>query len=122
MAGTQPNSVPRLWRGALPERASVLAERARRRKIFLLQMLVMALAGAIFGMFYWIRPIPRSHLVSVTVSAPKNRLIPPDPNAAHDLQMLASGGYFAANRQKPVANQDQDQMVRSLGGLQTLWR
>jgi hypothetical protein len=122
MANTSDDTVPRLWRGGPPERASVRAERTRRRKIFLLQALVMGFAGAIFGMFYWIRPIPQPRLVPLFVASPRARMVPPVPMAEADLDLLTKSAIFSKPTAAYVANQDQTQVERDRAELKALWR
>src|SRR5437870_5202572 len=119
MADPSPRATPRLWRGGPADPQATRRARSRRRRIFALQGAIMALAGAIVGMLYWIRPIPAPRLVALWVAGYQARPIPPVPMAEPDLAALGRG-EFARSAESPLPSQGRPQIDRTLAGLRAL--
>jgi hypothetical protein len=87
---------PRLWREEIQDPlALTLPPPYKLRTIILVIAALLALAGLVVGLLFWVRPAPNPHFVPLWVTAYEAPQIPPIPNASQDLQALARGGYFA---------------------------
>jgi hypothetical protein len=95
-----------------------VASRRRRRAIFALQAAIMAMAGAIVGMFYWISLAPRPRLVALWVARHPSGQLPSPPLAAFDFGNLAGRWYFpGGGRARPEANLTRQGFTRELRAL-----
>ena len=65
----------------------------------------MALAGAIVGMLYWLKPIPAPRLVPLVAAATASPALAPLPTAEADLLAVSPLGTFSL-RGKPTAGAD----------------
>ncbi|MCA1684845.1 MAG: hypothetical protein LC745_02430, partial [Planctomycetia bacterium] len=113
------SQVPRLWRGGPTARPEVRKANARRRRVFALQAAIMALAGAIVGMLYWLKPIPAPRLVPLVAAATESRALTPLAMAEADLQGFARLGAFTL-RGKATAAEDRIRLVGDLDDLKAV--
>ena len=88
MADPAPNAIPSAGREGPPEDLSARRARERRRKVFTLQVLILATAGAIVVMLLWIRPIPRPRFLPLWVARYRAPQVPTVPMAEPDLKLV----------------------------------
>jgi hypothetical protein len=88
---------------------------ARQRKLIAGLAVAFLLIGAITGLVYWLRPVPRPYAVPIFMTEYESRLIPPIPHAIHDRDALRR--YFPnASVSAPLA-QEGHQVVSELTAL-----
>ena len=113
------SAIPRLWRGGPAVRPEVRKANARRRRVFVLQATIMALAGAIVGMLYWIRPIPTPRLIPLLEAGTESKALIPLPMAEADLRGLERAGVFSLHG-KPTTAEERIRLVSDLDDLKSI--
>jgi hypothetical protein len=107
---------PRPWQGTRRAPPGGLAPaRPPRRKVLALAGTVLALAGAIAGVIYWLRPVPPPYFLAAWIDQYPDPRVPVNPWAAQDRQALLDVGWHDENA---FTNQSQDRLVGKLHALQ----
>ncbi len=113
------SAVPRLWHGGSAVRPEARKAGRRRRKVFALQAAIMALAGAIVGMLYWLKPIPTPRLLPLISAATESPALVPLPMASADLRGF-EGLRSLTHRGKATTSEDRIRLVSDLDDLKTV--
>src|SRR5439155_2892005 len=112
---------PRGWRGASASRTPASATTRpsapsnRRKQIFTLLAVMLALAGVLIGIIYLIRPTPRPYFVPIFISEYTKRQIPVNFQAESDRKALVEGNYF--EHMSTFGSQERNQLMQELAKL-----
>ncbi len=112
---------PRGWRGTQPSGtpASPASHRPsgsskKRKQIFTILAVMLALVGGILGLLYWIRPSPRPYFVLLFFTEYTFRQIPFNFLAEPDRQALVEGNY---GQMSTFGSQQRNKMEEELANL-----
>lgn len=112
---------PRGWRGAsgtTPASGAIqrpAGSSSKRKQIFTILAVMLALVGGVLGLLYLIRPAPRAYFVPLFITEYKFRQIPVNFLAEPDREALVEGKYF--EHMSTFGRQERNQIVEELAKL-----
>jgi hypothetical protein len=113
---------PRGWRdasaGGTPESSASSRPKGSSNKgkqIFTVLAVMLALAGAVVGILYLIRPTPRPYFVPIFITEYTKRQIPVNFQAESDRKALVEGNYF--EHMSTFGSQERNQLMQELAKL-----
>jgi hypothetical protein len=115
---------PRGWRGAQTGGAPASGasyqpakSTGRGKQIFGVLAVMVALAGAVAGIVYWLRPAPRPYFVPLFIPEYTQKQVPVNFQAETDRRALEEGNYF--EHQSTFGSQERDSFMGQLAGLKS---
>ena len=108
--GTQAGGTPTTGASARPTGAT-----NKRKQIFTVLAVMLALAGGVAGILYLIRPAPRPYFVPLFIPEYTQKQIPINFEAEADRRALVEGNYF--EHKSTFGSQEKDSFVGALAEL-----
>lgn len=109
--------------GARPPRFSDprMQRRAyRRRKIFQILALMLAVSGVIVGMLFWVSPIPRPYLSSLWITQYENRLLPVFHGGEQDRLAILGSRFFPGRVESAFTYQEKRALLADIAAIEML--
>ncbi|MFO0947238.1 MAG: hypothetical protein U1D30_15055, partial [Planctomycetota bacterium] len=92
----------------------------RRRKIFQILALMLAVCGVIVGMLFWVSPIPRPYLSSIWITQYENRLFPVFHGGENDRRAIQNEQFFPGRLESAYTYQEKAPLLADIEAIESL--
>src|SRR5438128_2571898 len=102
----QPSKVKQGWRTGERKAGARPTGTERRRKLFTLLFVLLALAGATVAWLIIFRPVREPYFLPLCITEYKDRRLPANAQADQDREALLAGNYFPRRATNAYASQE----------------